>query len=387
MTLKGTNQELSRPHNRRIVLEFIRARGSASRNDIAAHVGLTVQTVSTIVRELEELGYLLAVREKPRGRGIPPQVMRLNPEGAFAIGIALTPVGVEAGLINLAGDIVASASRPVARPSPDEGFLLVGELVAEMRAQAGGRRLLGVGMAIPGPFEVQAMSFVGPTTLEGWDDVPVRTRLHEVSGLPAFLASDTTAAALGTRLYGEAMGLRHFYYLHFSVGLGGTMVNDGQSARGAHGNATEIGHIPIVPDGRPCPCGNRGCLEQYVSLDSFERRPEGQTEAEWVAEVAPVFRNAVITIENLFDPQAIILGGMASQTLLDCFAGLEPGLPVSVAARYDRKIPRLVASRDRQSVLRGAAALAVSGVLAPGQDLTLIADRAGYDPLADGVAA
>ncbi|WEK02912.1 MAG: ROK family transcriptional regulator [Candidatus Devosia phytovorans] len=384
MVLRGTNQEYSRPHNRRIVLEFIRARGSAPRSAIADGVGLTVQTVSTIVRELEELGYLLMVREKPRGRGTPPQVLRLNPDGAFAIGISVTPLGVEAGLMNLAGDMLGSAERHAAGLRPTEGFRLIGELIADMRALAGDRRILGIGLAMPGPVDVQAMSFVGPTTLEGWGNVPVRARLQEVSGLPAFLAVDTSAAATGERLYGRGANLRHFYYLHFGVGLGGVMMQDGVPIAGARGNATEIGHIPLVPGGRPCPCGNAGCLERYVSLDSFEQRAKGQSESDWVAEIAPIFRNAITTVENLFDPEAIVLGGMASQSLLDALAALGNDLPVSVAARYDRAVPRLIASTDRQSVLRGAAALAVSGVLSPGRD---VISPQHADPLADGMAA
>lgn len=384
MVLRGTNQELSRPHNRRIVLEFIRARGSAPRSAIADGVGLTVQTVSTIVRELEELGYLLMVREKPRGRGTPPQVLRLNPDGAFAIGISVTPLGVEAGLMNLAGDMLGSASRSAARLRPTEGFRVIGELIAEMRVLAGDRRILGIGLAMPGPVDVQAMSFVGPTTLEGWGNVPVRAQLQEVSGLPSFLAVDTSAAATGERLYGRGANLRHFYYLHFGVGLGGVMMQDGMPVGGARGNATEVGHMPLVPAGRPCPCGNAGCLERYVSLDSFEQRAEGQSEAQWIAEVAPIFRNAIVSLENLFDPEAIILGGMASQSLLDALAALGDDLPVSVAARYDRALPRLIASNDRQSVLRGAAALAVSGVLSPG---ALSSEHAMHDPLSDGLAA
>ena len=93
MTLRGTNQESGRPYNRRIVLESIRLNGPTTRGDIAARVGLTVQTVSTIVRELEEQELVLSVREKPRGRGIPPSALTINPEGGYALGIHLTPLG------------------------------------------------------------------------------------------------------------------------------------------------------------------------------------------------------------------------------------------------------------------------------------------------------
>ena len=160
------------------------------------------------------------------------------------------------------------------------------------------------------------MSFVGPTTLQGWKDVPVRDRLAEATGLPAFIEVDLAAAAHGEQLYGLGSTFRDFYYLYFGVGLGGSMVHDGVALRGAWGNAGEIGHIPVVPGGDPCPCGNRGCLERYLSLEAYERRAKAIGEDAWLEEVAPILRSAVVTIENLFDPATIILGGLAPNNLL-----------------------------------------------------------------------
>ena len=87
MHLRGTNQEFGRPYNRRIVLETIRLSAPISRGEIAQKVGLTVQTVSTITRELEEQGFVRGARETPKGRGHPPTTLTLNPEGGFAIGL------------------------------------------------------------------------------------------------------------------------------------------------------------------------------------------------------------------------------------------------------------------------------------------------------------
>ena len=387
MGMRGTNQEKARPHNRRIVLECIRSNHAIARGAIADQVGLTVQTVSTIVRELEDLGYVLSVREPPRGRGLPPTTLRLNPEGGYAIGVSVTPLGVDAALMNLAGDMVGSTTRPSPHPTPSEAFALIEELVAEMRALRPDGRILGVGFAMPGPFDVQAMSFVGPTTLDGWSGVPVRARLQEVTRLPAFIAVDTVAAALGVRLYGDGGSIPHFYYLHFGAGLGGAMMQDGVPIRGAWGNAGEIGHIPAVPGGLPCPCGNRGCLERYVSLDSFNNRPHGQGLADWVNEIAPIFHRAIQTIENLFDPQTIVLGGLAPADLIQALVATTKDLPTSISSRYDRTTQRVIASVDHQSMLRGAAALAVSGVLSPRQELAAAPNRKKRDPFSTGVAA
>jgi predicted NBD/HSP70 family sugar kinase len=364
MALRGTNQESGRPFNRRIVLETIRQNGPVTRAQIALDVGLTVQTVSTIVRELEEQGYILSLKEKPKGRGIPPTTLTLNPDGGHAIGISLTPLGLHTALLNLEGELLESVWYEAPGLAPDAAFAHIRKLVAELKSSRPDIRLLGVGMAMPGPVGVESMSFVGPTTMSGWNHVDIQRRLAEETGLPAFLETDMAAAALGEQLYGHGADFSDYYYLYFGVGLGGSLVHDGAVVRGARGNAGEIGHIPAVPDGEPCPCGNRGCLERYLSLDAFHR--SGLTEAAWVATITPLFHGAIRTIENLFDPETIVLGGLASEGLLARLVAAGANLPNSVAARPDRRGPRIIMASDcRHSMLRGAAALAVSGVLSP----------------------
>lgn len=382
MALRGTNQEFGRPYNRRIVLESIRLQGPIARGDIARRVGLTVQTVSTIVRELEEQGFVLSLREEPKGRGLPPATLRINPEGGYAVGIHITPFGIKAALINLSGDVIESAYREAPNATPDHAFDLIGAMVAELTGLRAGGRVLGVGLALPGPFGVESMSFVGPTTMTGWKDVALRERLAASTGLPAFFETDMAAAAMGERLYGLGAQFSEYYYLYFGVGLGGVMVHDGSALRGAWGNAGEVGHIPVVPGGEACPCGNSGCLERYLSLEAL-RRWNG-SEADWVAEVAPIFHNAIAVIENLFDPETVILGGLASSELLDRLAASADGLHNSVSARKDRTAPRVMVARGGQhSVLRGAAALAVSGVLSPRFGQMFAAERErGRDILA-----
>jgi predicted NBD/HSP70 family sugar kinase len=374
MALRGTNQEFGRPYNRRIVLESIRLHGPIARGDIATRVGLTVQTVSTIVRELEEQGYILSLREEPKGRGLPPATLRINPEGGYAVGIHITPLGISAALINLSGDVIDSVYREGTNENPDHAFDLIGKMVNELTTARPAGRVLGVGMALPGPFGVESMSFIGPTTLTGWKDVALGERLASATGLPAFFETDMAAAAMGERLYGLGAQYSEYYYLYFGVGLGGVMVHDGSVMRGAWGNAGEIGHIPVVPGGEPCPCGNRGCLERYLSLEAL-RRWNG-SEAEWVAEIGPIFQNAIAIVENLFDPETVILGGLASPELLERLAGPPAAFHNSVSARTDRTIPRVLVARGGQhAVLRGAAALAVSGVLSPRFGQIFAADR------------
>ena len=407
MRLQGTNQGQNRPFNRRIILETIRLKGPVSRADIARAVALSPQTVSTITRELEEANLLLSTRERPKRRGHPATMLRINPEGAFAIGLHLTPAGLQSALVDLSGGIVGRDARALDTLDPQRVFPLLGELVAQTRALRKDGRILGIGLAMPGPFNVEPMSFVGPTTMHGWDGVPIRERIAEETRLPVFVDIDAAAAALGESLYGRGHGLKKFFYLYFGVGLGGAMVHDGAPLRGAGGNVGEIGHMPIVENGDACPCGNSGCLERYVSLDALARRfraagrPHDLASItasldrndpifnEWLAEAAPLLRRAIAIIENLYDPETIIAGGILPARLLDrLIEAAQPLLP-SMAIRAARQVPRLVHSHaSNDSALLGAGVLAISGVLSPKTGLQLVdaaSARTPPDPLIDPI--
>ena len=387
MGLKGTNQEFGRPYNRRIVLETIRLHGPIARGDIARRVGLTVQTVSNIIRELEDMDIVAGSRDQPKGRGYPATSLMINPGGGYAVGVNVTPLGLEVALVNLAGQVVSRAARRRRSRNPGSAMREIGALAGKLRQRHPGRRVLGIGLAMPGPFDVESMSFVGPTTLEGWKGFPVQQRLAEVSGLPAFIEVDHAAAALGEQLYGAGQGFHDFYDLYFGVGLGGCMVQDGQALRGTFGNAGEIGHLPAVAGGELCPCGNSGCLERYLSLEAFKRRALIIGAAGWLDEAAPLLRAAIITIENLFDPETIIVGGLTGGNVMaQLLDRLEP-LPNSVSQRHGRKAARITRAADGpDAVLRGAASLAIAGVLSP-RFGTMFAQGEARDPLLNPVKA
>jgi predicted NBD/HSP70 family sugar kinase len=391
MRLQGTNQEHGRPYNRRIILEAIRRMGPVSKGDIAAEVNLTVQTVANIARELEASGYVTSHKTSPSGRGSPARLLRVKPEGAFSIGVNISPQRLEAGAINLEGDVIDTRQADLKHPEPRSTISTILDMVADLKHDLGGARVLGMGLAMPGPYDVESMSFVGPTTLEGWKGIPVRDNLASGSRLPVFVETDHAAAALGEQLYGEGRGLRNFYYIYFSTGLGGSMMHEGQALRGAHRNAGELGHVPLVENGLQCPCGNSGCLERYLSLEACERRSAEIGFDAWIAEAAPLFRRAIITIENMFDPETIILGGLAERALLEQLCAAAEPLGSSVAGYRGRTLPRLtISAGGPRAVLRGAAALAVSAVLSP--RFGLLPGVAGQEPSVDfmlksGVAA
>lgn len=376
VSLKGTNQEFGRPYNRRIVLEAIRLHGPIERADIARRVGLTVQTVANIIRELEDADLVTGARGEPKGRGSPATSLSINPAGGYTIGIHVSQLRIEAAAVDLSGTISSTIERCIDADDPETAFTAIGEMIGEL-SHGKKKTLLGVGMAMPGPFDVDSMSFVGPTTLQGWRGFPVADRLAEVSPVATFIEADSAAAALGERLHGAGKTIRDFFYLYFGIGLGGCMVHEGVAVRGAFRNAGEIGHVPIIPDGEACACGNHGCVERYVSLEAYYRRSPVIGRVGWIAEAAPVFRRAVATIENLFDPETIIVGGIAEDDVLaELVAAAEP-LANSVSNRKERMLPRIIRSANgHDAVLRGAAAVALVGVLSPQSGLLFAQDAA-----------
>lgn len=384
MVNRGTTQQSSAPYNRRIVLDVIRRHGSLSRKDIVDLVALSPQTVANITSDLESVGLVVARRLKvEKSRGQPPIVFELNPNGGTSIGITIEPGYVCAALVNLVGQVITKQEIEVDTHDRRETLGVMVSVVRELTAGSAAGRLRGVGVALPGPFAVSSMSFVGPTALEGWTDLSALDELRRITSMPVFYSVDSVAGALGESLFGIAKNLNNFFYMHFGVGLGGTLVANRSAYKGANGNATEIGHVPVVPDGKPCYCGNRGCLERYLSLNSLaealerEELKEGGRELigrmlaeqdpglmEWSREAARHLRDAVCMIENLLDPETIVIGGSAPRALLDHLVTL--AAPLHGSVRSGAASSRILLSEhDEDSSILGAAVLPIYEMLAP----------------------
>jgi glucokinase len=121
-----------------------------------------------------------------------------------------------------------------------------------------------IGVSAPGPLDPVTGVIRDAPNLPGWHEVPIRARLERALGRPVRLENDANAAALAEWRFGAGRGARAFVFLTMSTGVGGGLVLDGRLYRGARFGAGEIGHIPVVPDGRACACGLHGCLEAYT---------------------------------------------------------------------------------------------------------------------------
>ncbi len=180
-----------------------------------------------------------------------------------------------AGVVDRDGRMLARGEVPTLANEGLEPVLsrIVGlgrELLSRPKIADVGVQRIGVGCA--GPVDIKAGLVFRPPNLPGWTRVPLTDHIQRSLGLPTILENDANAAALGEFRYGAGMGARSIVYMTVSTGIGGGIILDGKVWHGVKDAAGEIGHITVCPDGPPCGCGNRGCLEAMSSGPSIARR-------------------------------------------------------------------------------------------------------------------
>lgn len=191
-------------------------------------------------------------------------------------------IGIDLGGTNIKGGVCAEDGTLLVHHSietqADAGFehvfaRIVG-LVDELlrRSSLSKADVLGVGIGAPGPLSHADGVIHNAPNLPGWVNIPLRERLSEVTQLPVVLENDANAAAFGEFVAGAGKEVSSLVMLTLGTGIGGGIVLDGRLWRGCDDCAAEIGHTVIVPGGRPCPCGQEGCLERYASAHAAAER-------------------------------------------------------------------------------------------------------------------
>ena len=198
-------------------------------------------------------------------------------------------------------------------PTPDSGdpevvFAALADVVGPVRSGSAAT-LCGVGCG--GPMTADGET-VSPLNIPAWRRFPLRRRVQELVGLPVAVDNDAKALALGEGWVGAARGVRNYLGMVVSTGVGGGIVLDGRLLDGADGNAGHIGHVVVEPDGRPCACGGRGCLEAEASGMSIELMT-GHAAAEADDSVrrrtGTMVGRAVASVANLLDLQLAVVAG------------------------------------------------------------------------------
>lgn len=174
------------------------------------------------------------------------------------------------GAVTIDGQLVSQTHSPTdARRGPAAVLATLERAVASVAAELDDLRAVGVACA--GQIHPETGSVVYAPNLD-WRDVPLAATLARAFPVPIVVENDVRAAAWGEFRFGAGRGARSMLAVFVGTGVGSGAVLDGALWRGASNAAGEIGHTQVVPGGLPCPCGQRGCLEQYASGSGFQRR-------------------------------------------------------------------------------------------------------------------
>lgn len=271
-TLSSTS--VVRSYNVAAVLQTLHRAGSCSRSELTELTRMSPSTVSRITAQLIKRGIIVEERLGTSTGGRPPVMLRLDYEKLYVIGVRLMRDTVSLGIFDLNGRPVRKISYAPYGLDPEFLIRELHERIDELLTDAGVRKrshVLGVGLAVAGVVRSDDGTVVRSVNL-GWRDVPVARMLEEALGLPVLVENDANAGALAEMWFGGAGDGGNVMYVKTDAGVGAGIVFEQQLVTGPRGMAGEIGHIPFVADGHPCRCGQRGCLETYVSMPDVLRR-------------------------------------------------------------------------------------------------------------------
>ena len=378
--------ESLRELNRLRVVETLRERGTASRAEIARVTGLSRSTVSSLVADLQANGLVVEYSDPDApasmATGRPPTLLSLDRSAGAVVGIDFGHDRIHAAVSDLSRTVLAEAIRGEDVDHDAEGSLnTAAELVGELLAETGlsHSEVIGVGMALSGPIDHDRGAVRPTAILPGWEGLAVAAEMRQRLGdLPVHLDNDANLGALAEVTLGAARNARNALYVMVSSGIGAGLIIEGRPYRGGGGMAGEIGHVLVDETGPICRCGNRGCLETYISgpaLTELLRRSRGDVLSvtdivrlahggdagcqRAIADAGRVLGRAVAAICNVLNPDTIVVGGdlgEAGDLLLDPMREAVGRYAIAPAAEDARVVAGVLG--ERAQVL-GALALAL----------------------------
>jgi len=383
--LRRGSPALIRDLNRAATLAIIGSQGPIARVEIARRLSLSASTVTGVTRDLVAEGLIRVVELAPSGGGRPQLLLGLVADAAQAIGVKVAPDRLAIVRVNLDGEILASIEQPFDASAADALDSLAERLRRSM-AEAGGTRLLGIGLGVPGTVDAQRGVVESP--ILGWHSVALGQTLRDQLGLPVLIDNDVNTLAVAERLYGRGRDAEHFLTVTIGVGVGLGIVVGGDLYRGARGGAGEFGHVPIIENGPLCECGMRGCLESLVSDPALVRqavkaglieagqRPQDAVErlrtladggdataCRIYAEAGAVLGRAVAGLVNVLSPQVVIVSGEGARAWMHLETAFAAALQAATFPSLGR-VPVEVDPWDDPKWARGAAALVLRAMFA-----------------------
>ncbi|WP_439691365.1 ROK family transcriptional regulator [Curtobacterium sp. SP.BCo] len=406
--LRGTNSARVGTLNRALVLDVARRTGPVTRSAIAAATGLTAQTVSNIAARLLDEGLLREEGPRPRrtDHGEPSQRgLAVAADARHAVGLHLDPAHVVATLVDLAGTVIATEHLDTGALDGPTAVLDAMAGTVERLVRERSSRLVGLGLAAPGPLDPTHAALADPVQLPGWAGLPVADELRRRTGLPVLLEKDGVAAGLGEGW--TTTNTTGLVTVTLGHGISAAVVTGGQVVRGASGNAGEFGGMPVHAHGRwtavweACqplqqvrraiaagilPAGTRTGRPADVRV-AYESLCAAPTGTALVAAGGSALGSALAHVVELLDVTDVVIGGSAA------IAGGPVFLEAVRASLADRlpDAPRIVVeatTHGEAAVARGAACAVLATALdgSPTSGGAPVRAAAGRSPRARSIA-
>ncbi|MFJ3583128.1 ROK family protein [Streptomyces sp. NPDC090127] len=376
------DRSVGRDRNRVAVFGAIVTKGPIARSEIAERTGLSQGTVTKLVTPLIETGYVVEDGKGAGGHGRPRVPLRLAADRRFALGVKATPREAVGVVADLSGRVVAQG-RVALDSSTARGVVAgVASVVRQLLDEdaAFRTRTFDVGVALGAPVDAARRS-VRPSAMYGWGHAGLADLIGERTGLRTVIENDVNALAVAEQWFGAGVDVPWFAVVTLGAGVGSALVMDGRLMRGARGGAGELGHLVVDPGGRPCRCGNRGCVETLaadaaVLASIAENGGPGGLDIRAAATLArsgdraavAAFSRAgeamgagIAALVNLADPRRVVLSGEGVAGL-DLFAdALRATLADRVLLPAD-EVDLVVRPLPDEAWARGAAAVALQEI-------------------------
>ncbi len=273
--------ETVRQINRRIALNLLRRHQPMSRADLARRSGLQRSTVSAIVDQLIEEGWVTEGAAGRTIRGRRPRFLHMNSDRTGILGVELRPDTTTIGLAGIDARFRAQTSLPTPR-DPDQFVRELARAASVVRSAHPGIRCEGMGVSLPGRVDAKGRLMFAPNL--GWGQFDLQEKLESAVNVPVSIENAANACALAELWFGHhPEHVRNIVAVTVSEGIGVGLLLNGQLVHGAGAMAGEFGHVSVDDSGPPCRCGKRGCWERYASNSAaaqyYWQKKRGQVRA------------------------------------------------------------------------------------------------------------
>lgn len=378
--MKGTNHEDTRRFNQAAVYEIVRKTGPISRVDIATKTGLRNQTITNITRELIEHG-LMAETGKIQGkRGQPQTILEICGHAACSIGIQIDKGIMTARLVDLNMNTIAGQRLEMHSLEPAYVIDELADVITSLMARVPATQMLwGVGIALATLLDKRTPEDLLSPGWDSWKQFDLINALSQKVNIPIYVENDATAAAIGSRVSGQGKNLNNFVYLYIGNGIGAGLIVNGQPYKGTWNNAGEIGRIQWPHNGTleyiekllSIPGLSRAleCPESEVMMaDYIEQLLASQSPrlTHWLKEASARLQFVINILENMLEPESIIIGSTLPNPLLHALLEHATPLSPSICAMPSRAYPRvMIAPQHHNIVASGAASIPIYAACHP----------------------